>query len=63
MHVGIKAIVQSFFIICKPRALFQLKNTTDGPFNKHAHKPTYNRYSKVPGITEPREELFTLKTI
>lgn len=50
-------------IIFKPRALFQLKNTTDGPFNKHAYKRTYNRYSKVPSITEPREELFTLKTI
>lgn len=22
---------------------FQLNNTTDGLFNKHAHKPAYNR--------------------
>lgn len=48
-------------IICKPKALFQLKNTTRRPFNKHAHKRTFNRYSKVPRITEPEEELFTLK--
>lgn len=48
-------------IICKPRALFQLKKTTNGPFNMHAHKRTFNRYSKVPSITEPKEELFTLK--
>lgn len=30
---------------------------------QQAHKRTYNRYCKVPSITEPREELFTLKTI
>lgn len=28
----------TFLIICTPKALFQLKNTTDGLFNKHAHK-------------------------
>ena len=74
MHAGIKAIVLLSLLLssAKPKALFQLKNTTHGQFNKHrelctpapcTHKTSSimatAKYLVLPGS---EQELFTFTT-